>query len=669
LIGTAILVGVGAGIGAVAFRFLINSVAWVGYEWLPNILGNFGKSYIILVPAVGGLLVGLLIYYFAREAKGHGVPEVMEAVALRGGRIRPIVAVIKSLASSITIGSGGSAGREGPIVQIGSALGSTLGQMLHLSDDRVRNLVACGAAGGIAATFNAPIAGVLFALEVILGAFSVQYFSTVVISAVIASVIGRVVFGDIPAFPLPVEYGVNSLWEYAFYPVLGILAAVLGVVYVRLLYRMEDLFDNWKQVPEWVKPAVGGGLLGVIALIYPTITGVTWDTVPQIFNVGYEVIDSALRNEMLLGVVLILMFLKLIATTLTLGSGGSGGVFAPSLFMGAMLGTAFELVLTSLFPNIPAPPGAYALVGMAAVFAATAHAPITAVIILTELTDDHRIILPLMLTVIVATLVARALLNNESIYTLKLTRRGVHLRRGRDVDIMQGVTVQEVMTSNMHTVSVNMTLSEVVETFSVTHHHGFPVLDKEGKLWGIVTVTDVDRAFEEHISGETTLDHFATPGSRLLVAYPDEPIGEAMARMGGRGLGRMPVVSRDDPNELFGMIRRADIIRAYDIALARRTRIQNRTKLMSANHPDGTEIVEMTLTEQCAVVGVPVSKVAPTLPVECVLISIQRKGHVLIPHGNTVFQAGDHIMAFAHIEDAEALRASILKVGSAEEIV
>jgi CIC family chloride channel protein len=213
MVVTALAVGIGTGLGAVSFRYLIQAVGWVGYTWLPRLTSSWGKAYVIFVPAIGGLWVGCLVYFFAREAKGHGVPEVMEAVALHGGRIRPIVALIKSLASSLCIGSGGSVGREGPIVQIGSALGSSVGQILHLSDDRIRNLVACGAAGGIAATFNAPIAGVFFALEIILRQFSVRYFSTVVISAIAASAVGRAVFGDVPAFLIPMEYGLKSLWE------------------------------------------------------------------------------------------------------------------------------------------------------------------------------------------------------------------------------------------------------------------------------------------------------------------------------------------------------------------------------------------------------------------------------------------------------------------------
>ena len=420
---------------------------------VPNITQQWGNAYVVIIPAIGGLIVGPLIYFFAREAKGHGVPEVMEAVALKGGRIRPVVAVVKSLASSITIGSGGSVGREGPIVQIGSALGSSLGQKLGLSDDRIRNLVACGAAGGIAATFNAPIAGVVFALEIILGEFSVRYFSSVVVSAVTASVIGRAVFGDVPAFNIPFEYGISSIWEFAFYPILGVAAALVGVAFVRLLYWSEDVFEKWKAVPEWVQPMIGGLLLGGIALAYPSITGISWERMPQIYNVGYDVIESALASQLTLGVVLVLLVLKMVATSLTLGSGGSGGVFAPGLFMGAMFGVAFEITVSNIFPGIAAPAGAYALVGMGAVFAATAHAPLTAVLILFELTGDYQIMLPLMLTVVIATLVSQKLLKGESIYSLKLTRRGVHLQRGRDVDVLQGVLVNEVMTRDLNTIT------------------------------------------------------------------------------------------------------------------------------------------------------------------------------------------------------------------------
>ncbi len=658
LIGTALLIGLLTGLGAVAFRYLIKGVGWIGYGWLPGLFARWGmgKLYVVVVPAVGGVIVGLLVYYFAREAKGHGVPEVMEAVALRGGRIRPRVAIVKSLASSISIGSGGSVGREGPIVQIGAALGSSIGQLLHLSDERIRNLVACGAAGGIAATFNAPIAGVIFALEVILGEFSVAYFSTVVISAVSASVVGQAVFGDVPAFRVPMEYSIQSIWEFAFYPVLGILAGLVGVVFVRLLYWSEDLFDGWKRIPEWIKPALGGALLGGMALAYPRVLGVTWETTPQVFNVGYEVIEQALANQLSLTVVLSLVLLKLLATSLTLGSGGSGGIFAPSLFMGAMLGAAFGMLMQRLFPGITAPAGAYALVGMAAVFSASAHAPITAVLILFELTGDYRIILPLMLTVVISTLLAGRLLKGESIYTLKLTRRGVRLQRGRDVDVMQSVTVGEIMTRDMPSILMTTTIVELSEIFSQRRHHGFAVVDDAGKLLGVVTLDDLDRAVAKKLPRQTTAAEIATPREHLLVAYPDEPMGTVLSRMGIRGLGRLPVVSREDPGKLVGVIRRRDVIQAYHVALTRRAELQHRAARMKLRNLNDTEFIELLLTGESPLIGKMLFEIAPSLPDECILVSIRRGDAVIIPHGDTVFRHNDQVTAFVHSRDVQALK-------------
>lgn len=654
LMTTAVVVGFGTGIGAVVFRFLIDLVEWVGYSWLPETTSSMGKAYVIFVPSFGGLLVGLLIYHFAREAKGHGVPEVMEAVALKGGRIRPVVAAVKSLASAITIGSGGAAGREGPIVQIGSSLGSTIGQMLHLSEDRVRSLVACGAAGGIAATFNAPIAGVFFALEVIIGEFSVRYFSMVVVSSVVSSVIGRVAFGDVPAFIMPIEYGVTSLWEYGFYPILGIMAAIFGVLYVRLLYRTEDLFDNWKAVPEWFKPAIGGALLGVIALIYPMVTDITWDKTPQIFNVGYQVIEDALAGEIVLGTALILMVLKLLATVLTLGSGGSGGVFAPGLFMGAMLGTVFGLVMAELFPGIVSPPGAYALLGMAAVFAATAHAPITAILILSELTDDHQIILPLMLTVIVATLLSRSLLKKESIYTLKLSRRGIYLEQGHDIDLMQGITVREAMISPAPTIDTNATLLEFKRQMQGLDVHALCTVDEDGHLTGIATLSDIQLAYEYSLGRPDVHIARLKVGqickSEAVTIYSEDVLWTAIKTMGTRGIGQLPVL-QSGTNKLVGMVSRHNIMNAYNMAITYKLRDQHRSERMRLNVLTGAHVLEMRLEEGMPVIGKKIQDIC--WPKDCIIAAISRKNKLIVPHGYTELRKDDMLTVVVE-PDAEA---------------
>ena len=338
----AVAVGVGAGLGAVAFRWLIVSATWLlsghqDYAAVPGQadphLPGLGRWFVVAAPVVAGLVYGPLVYFFAREARGHGVPEVMYAVAEHGGRIRPRVAAVKALASAVCIGGGGSVGREGPIVQIGSALGSGLGQLVRLPESRLRLLVACGAAGGIAATFNAPVAGVFFALELILADFAVESFAAVVLAAVAASVIGRAAFGDHPFLALP-AFTITSPAQYLCYALLGVLAAGAGVGFSRILYLVEDLCDWLWRGPEWLRPAVGGLLLGGLLLV-----------LPQMYGVGYPVLGKAVAGGYLLAFLLLLLVGKVLATSLTIGIGGSGGVFAPSLFIGAMLGETFGVLL------------------------------------------------------------------------------------------------------------------------------------------------------------------------------------------------------------------------------------------------------------------------------------------------------------------------------------
>ncbi len=422
----ALVVGAGTGLGAVTFRWLITRATWIfsghadysdvgighhpAHPWLPWL----GPFFVVLAPVVGGLIYGPVVQRWAQEARGHGVPEVMLAISQRGGKIAGKVAVIKSLASAITIGSGGSVGREGPIVQIGSALGSKLAQMAHLSETKVRTLVACGAASGIAATFNAPIAGVFFALELLLRDFTAESFGMVVLAAVVASAIGRAILGDVPFLPLP-TFEVHHAGAYLLFALLGVLAGVVGVVFTRTLYGIEDIADRLWRGPEWARPAVGGLLLGLLLL-----------AVPQMYGVGYPVLEAGVQGKYVVAVMLGLMVAKVLATSLSIAIGGSGGVFAPNLFVGGMLGAAFGVAAHDVMPGIAAPAGAFALVGMGAVFAGAARAPITAVLIMFELTGEYTIILPLMLAIVLATGVSRAL-SRDSIYTLKLRRRGIEI--------------------------------------------------------------------------------------------------------------------------------------------------------------------------------------------------------------------------------------------------
>ncbi|WP_228374175.1 chloride channel protein [Demequina phytophila] len=483
LIALALVVGVLGGFGAIAFRRLVETATWIftgqadyaattghpAHPWLPW-LGGF---FVILAPAVGGLLYGPLVQRFAREARGHGVPEVMYAIHRRGGRIPARVAFVKALASALTIGSGGSVGREGPIVQIGSALGSSLARAARLDEGGVRMLVACGAAGGIAATFNAPIAGVFFAFELLLGSLAARSLGAIVISAVTASVIGRVFLGDEPFLVLP-EFHVDHLAEYVLYVVLGVLAALVAVTFTRVLYKVEDWCDAVWRGPEWARPAAGGLLLGLLLFV-----------LPQMYGVGYPVLEGAVLGRYAAWFLLVLLAAKVVATSLTIGIGGSGGVFAPSLFLGAMLGAAFGQGAAALLPGLGLDAGAYALVGMAAVFAGASRAPLTAVIILFELTGEYTIILPLMLAVAVSTLLSGAI-TRDSIYTLKLRRRGVDLAQRADTRALAGAAVRDEMTPAPPALRTGLTVDDALAALVAARRHALPVVD-QGAYLGVVT--------------------------------------------------------------------------------------------------------------------------------------------------------------------------------------
>ncbi|MFQ6618112.1 MAG: chloride channel protein, partial [Fidelibacterota bacterium] len=430
----AFIIGLGGGYGAIIFRKMISVAQLFFFSLMKNLLQvDTSYPYLLpLIPAIGGLLVGLIVNTFAREAKGHGVPEVMDSVITKSGVIRSRIVAVKSIASAICIGSGGSVGREGPIVQIGSALGSVIGQFFKLTRDRMRILVGCGAAAGIAATFNAPLAGAVFSLEIILGDFKFRTFSPIILSSVVATAISRNYLGSMPAFKVP-EYMMVSSWELLLYMVMGLLAGLVAVGFVRTLYSFEDLFDNLKKVPEYLKPAIGGMLIGTIGIFYP-----------QIFGVGYETINFIIFENPASSFLLIIFLLKPLATSITLGSGGSGGIFAPSLFLGAAFGGLFGKAANYLFPQITAPLGAYILVGMGVLVASTTHGPLTAMLILFELTDNYRIILPLMLGCIISSLTAKSL-KEESIYTLKLLRRGLRVTMGRSMAALENVKIKDII--------------------------------------------------------------------------------------------------------------------------------------------------------------------------------------------------------------------------------
>ncbi len=670
LMALAVTIGAGTGLAAVFFIRLIAGIEHFLFTFPETTFPFFGRGWLIIVPVLGALISGFIIARFAMEAKGHGVPEVMQALILRGGRIRPIVAIAKILSAALCIGSGGSAGREGPIVQVGSAIGSSVGQWLGLSDERIKNMVACGAASGIAATFNAPIAGVVFATEVLMSELRVSVFGNVVISAVSASIVSQVFLGARPAFEVP-SYIMRSPWEILLYAALGLLAALVGVMFIRMLNFFEDSFDNWK-FPLALKPAVGALLLGLLAYSYPYFANVSpvsstdmhlgtpiVNNLPHVYGSGFAFLDLVLVNKAPFLLLLLLVILKPLATSFTLGSGNSGGVFAPSLFTGAVLGGAFGHIAAAFFPNIAGEVGAYALVGMAAVFAAAARAPLTSMLIVFEMSNDYHLILPLMTAGIIASGFAQ-LLHPDSIYTIKLAKKGIQFDEGRDLDVMQGVLVEEVMTQAPVTMHKDQSAVDLFAAFQETHLQGFPVMENDEDILGIVTLQDLERTmqnFDVDGGGQRLLKDVKVGDvttTNPLTVFPDEPIWEAIKKMSPRDLARLPVVSRHAPKKMVGLISRSDILRAYDVGLVRKQRAQHLTDRMALRRVAGLEFVDVTVGVSSQAEGKKVASLQ--LPNGTNLVSVDRQGFVLIPDGSTIMVAGDQITILCESDKVEMVQ-------------
>ena len=645
LVITAVIVGISTGLLAVLFIWLLREVG-LATEWLQTAVGNISGLLMAMISA--GLLVGYFASRWAVEARGSGIPEVMEAVALNGGRIRKRTILTKLVAASLTIGTGGSAGREGPIVQIGSALGSLVGRSLHLSADRMRTLVACGAAAGISASFNAPIAGSLFALEVVLSRFSTRYFGAVVISSVAAGVTARVYLGEQPAFIVPAYTFQPS--ELPIYVILGILAALVSVLFVYLLQYVDKAFA-WRPLPPTLLAAVGMGLTAVIGLLSPN---------RAVLGSGLEFIGQAISDDfnLSLGLMLTLLLLKMVATGFTLNSGNSGGLFAPSLFVGAILGGLVGGVAHRLWPEVAMNPGAYAIVGMAAVLSGTARSPITAVLIIFEMSNDYKLILPLMLATVLSTLLAEHLFH-DSIYTLKLTLKGITLHRGRDLDLLQSMTVAEAMETDPYVVPQDMPVTEFGHYLQKTHSHSFPVVDDTLQLVGMISLSDYERVLDHPNRLQMRVRDIATIG-QILTAYTDEPLSHAIQRLAFRGIHKMPVVARERPLHIVGVIRRDDVVKAYNLALTRKAREQVEDETVHLRRVSNMELLELEIPENSRAAHRTLASLASELPHDCVVVFIRRQGTVLIPHGNTILQPGDQVHAFLRETDEDILKDCLL---------
>ncbi len=626
----ALLVGLIVGGSAVLFEKLLKTTQTLFFEhllaWIP-IPAPFN---VVPLPIIGALICVVISLSLLKNAHGHGVPETMEAVALHEGKMAVKPALVRGFLAAVNIGSGGSAGPEGPIVQIGAALGSLYGQRFQLSSEQVRNLLACGAAAGIAVVFNAPIAGVFFALEAILIQMDSWAFANIVIASVAASVVGQIFLGKNPAFLIP-AYELVSPIELPLYLLLGVLAALVGVALIRLLYWTEGRFAALR-IPAWIKPLIGALAVGLIGIF-----------IPQIFGSGHEVIEGIFYMVYPWKVLLALVALKIITTSLTLGSGSPGGVFAPSLLIGAALGGCLGTLFHTLWPTSTAIAPAYALVGMAALMAAAVRAPIAAILLVFELTQDYTIILPLMAATVTATVVA-SLLEPESIYTLALKQHGIDLRVGRDFNIMQTLRVSEAMTpvEQLPIARVNMPLHEVLRLMEDSHHHGMAVLDNRDDFYGIITVSDLERALAEGTE-EMVVGKICSRNVRFV--FPDETMEDALRHLATLDVGRLPVVSRDNPHHLVGMLRRHDIIRAYATAAFDMQERRHRLEIRRMQAQTGARFQRFTILEEDNAAGHTLNELH--LPGTALIVAIKRGDQTIIPRGNTRLYPGDEIIALA----------------------
>ena len=577
----AIVVGVGTGFLVVAF---IKSILWMTAFCFNPAVKNTWR--VIFIPVLGGLLVGPLVAFLAPEAKGHGVPEVLKAIALRGAKIRPMAGVVKLVASILSISSGFSVGREGPIVQVGATFGSSIGQLLKLPESRIRNLVACGAASGIAGVFNTPIAGVMFASEVILRDFGASALSPVVVAAVSSSIISRIFLGDHPSFIVP-TYHLHDPLEIFLYFGLGILSALVAVAFMKILEWSEMKFEDLR-FPSWLKPACAGLVVGCLGFVFP-----------QIFGSGLTGIQDALHGNLTLQVLLSLILVKIIATSISLGGGSSGGVFAPLLFIGAVLGGAFGQ-LASMHYGFPiAPSGAYALVGMASVFSAAARAPITAILIVFELTGSYSMILPIMVAVVTATSIAQ-MIHKDSIYLGKLKRKGIDIKSFEETRVLEGLKVSDAMTQDFQTVQRDTGANELVDLMSQNMNKSIFVIGKNSKLFGIIKAEEINRVLMLEGKDFLIADDIAVQHKEY--SFPDEPLNEVAQLMATHHLSEIPVVDSFDTSKIIGVLKSEDVFRVYAEHVSKREKIVNHQSHHDVT-PSDMVTVNFTVTPRSLVLG------------------------------------------------------------------
>ncbi len=550
----ALAIGALAGLGAVFFRKLIDLfevLFWGNSKGeLMDKIGSIDPWIRILIPCLVGLAIGPVVTFWAPEVRGPGVPEVMEALALKGARIRHRVTALKSIVTAALIASGASVGREGPIVQIGSSIGSSITQLFRLGSESRRLAVACGAAAGIAATFQAPMAGTLFAVEILLFDLEVVFLSNIVVAAVTGTVISKQFFGEGKVFDIPSFY-LGSPVELILYFALGISAGFVAIAVMGAIFTLPRV---WKRLtmPLWLTPAIGGALVGLLGL---------W--LPHVLGVGYSSIDLALTGKVSLQFAALLLFGKIVATGFCIGSGMSGGIFAPSLFLGAMLGSVVGLAAQMIWPGAGIVPAHFALVGMGAMVSGTTLAPVTAVLTIFELTYTYQIILPLMVACIGSLLVVR-LLHGYSAYETKLLQKGVNIVRGREINVLRDMLIADYMDKDLQILRADTKLPQIIDEMEQSPFPHFVVLDEDDELLGVLTLRDLRKHLAHPDMCDPNLKAKDLMRRDVVTISKNDSMEKAFSLFAKHQFSFLPVVEREGSRKVVGHLKRSTVLSAYD---------------------------------------------------------------------------------------------------------
>jgi CIC family chloride channel protein len=633
----ALVLGILAGLAAALLVILVQLVTdgtltfsdWTGW----------GIWAVVVAIPVGMTVSWLIDQRWGPEISGGGITETMIGLGLHGGYLPTSKVLPKIFATAATLGTGGSGGREGPIAYIGASIGSSLARYTGFDHDRIRSLVAAGAGAGIGASFNAPIAGMMFAMEVILGSFAIRHLNAVVIASVAAAVTTELIVGEEHILSSP-AHALGSPVVLLLYAALAVLAVFVGILYLRAL-DLTAASSLPSRMPKWSRPVIFGLSVALI--------GVAW---PQSLGTGQNFLSGLLRLEGAgqyvwwgLGLIAIA---KIATSALTRAGGGSAGTFMPALVIGGSIGAAFAIVMQQAFGIDGISTGAFAVVGMAATFSTIARAPLTSVIIVFELTGNYELVLPLMLGAALSTYLGDRL-HPDSAYTIPLTRKGITLPKSEDIDLLDTVMVETVMVAHDGGLHRWNTLAEAAEFFDMTSHHGAPVFDDKERLIGMITLSDIRNA-----GGPSMTATVADAMTRdVITITKDVSVATALARMSSLGIGRVPVVDSGDPQHVIGMFRRVSVVRAYEQALSMskgKELYRERSRIRSQ---PGADFFDVAIAEDSVLANRDVASIP--WPEDLVLVSVQRGSSVLVPHGDTMIRVGDQLTVFGTPEAGDQI--------------